>query len=89
MKNKRKAKPQNPVTQYKHCPACKSKSLIHLEVDVICGDCDWLSAEAYVDSGGMDNIFAACLEHFNIGPEEAPAPEELIVECELDLAATA
>jgi ribosomal protein L37AE/L43A len=85
MKKTNWKKTKNPVRQYAQCPACKCKNLIRLEVDVICAECDWMSAEAYVESGGMDNLFGAYLDHFNLHGmgevETAPPP----VECELDL----
>jgi hypothetical protein len=41
-----------------------------------------MSAEAYVASGGMDNIYGAYLDHFNLHPTPAPA-EPVSIECEL------
>jgi hypothetical protein len=63
---RKKAKPaiSKPSNTFSHCPACKSKSLIRLEVDVVCGDCDWTSCESYVASGGMDDIGRAFVDHF-------------------------
>ncbi len=49
---------------------------------MLCTECDWMSAEAYVASGGMDNIYGAYLDHFNLHPTpEREAP--VAIECEL------
>lgn len=55
---------RHPSKTYTQCPCCKSPNLIRLEVDALCADCDWTSVAAFVDSGGMDNIFAAHRDHF-------------------------
>jgi hypothetical protein len=60
-----KAKPRKPSQTINHCPACGSKDLYRMEVDVFCMKCDWLSAEMHVECGGMNNLFAAYLEHFH------------------------
>lgn len=64
----RKLKPtvQAPSKVYSQCPKCKSHDLIRLAVDVVCAECDWDSTAEFVASGGMDNIFAAYLDHFEI-----------------------
>lgn len=46
------------------CPHCKCQDLIRLEVDVLCANCDWMSAEAHVETGGMDNMYRAFADHF-------------------------
>lgn len=58
-----------PSTAYRCCPACRSKNLIRLEVDALCADCDWDSTFAFVQAGGMDNLFAAAIDHFGSVPE--------------------
>lgn len=70
MNHKRNKTIRKPSEAFQFCPACKSKELIRLDVDVLCGDCDWMSCEEFVESGGMDNIFAAFREHFAVGPED-------------------
>lgn len=55
---------RHPSKTYTQCPCCKSPNLIRLEVDALCANCDWTSVAAFVDSGGMDNIFAAHRDHF-------------------------
>lgn len=65
LKMERKSKSvRKPAEVYHECPACSSRELIRLEVDVLCGDCDWMSCEEFVEMGGMDNIFAAFNDHF-------------------------
>ncbi len=73
---RKKSKPviAKPSKAFSHCPACKSKSLIRLEVDVVCGDCDWTSCESYVASGGMDDLGQAFVEHFLSVPEVIELP---------------
>ena len=58
-------RPTNLAKTIKRCPACGTSDLIRLNVDVICGICDWDSTYAYVQAGGMDNLRVAYLEHFN------------------------
>ena len=82
MKKRTNQQPKNPVHAHTKCPACKCKSLIRLEVDVLCTECDWMSAEVYVASGGMDNIYGAYLDHFSLHPNPAPA-EPTAIDCEL------
>lgn len=43
-----------PSHVFTQCPNCTSKHLIHVLEDCVCGECDWLSVKAHVDSGGMD-----------------------------------
>ena len=64
---------RKPAEVYKLCPCCKSKNLIRLEVDALCGDCDWMSCEEYVEAGGMDNLFEAFIDQFDIQEEALPA----------------
>ncbi len=61
------------------CPHCRSKELIRLEVDVLCADCDWMSAEAHVEAGGMDNIYRAFVDHFFDGQLPVIGEAESIV----------
>jgi hypothetical protein len=61
---------RKPSNVYQLCPSCHSKDLIRLEVDVLCGECDWMSCGEYVESGGMDNVFEAFRDHFSISPED-------------------
>jgi len=63
---KRRSSICKPSGFYSECPVCRSQSLIRLEVDVLCGDCDWDSTSTFVDSGGMDDIYAAFQEHFQL-----------------------
>lgn len=79
MKSK-KAQLRKPSEVYKPCPACRSKRLIPLEVDVICGDCDWMSCEEYVECGGMDNLFAAFRDHFGADAECDGAEQAAVTE---------
>lgn len=60
---------RNPAKIYQACPACKSKELIRLEVDVLCGDCDWMSCEEFVEMGGMDDLISAFHDHFAVDSE--------------------
>lgn len=53
-----------------------------MNVDVLCADCDWMSCEAYVESGGMDNIFAAYRDHFGINAEDEQGADVEIQESE-------
>ena len=53
-----------PTKSFKKCPACGCKELLPVGVDVLCGACDWGSMQSHVDSGGMDNIFSAYIDHF-------------------------
>lgn len=53
-----------PSKTYKECPCCNSPNLIRLAVDALCSACDWTSVAVFVDSGGMDNLFAAHHDHF-------------------------
>ena len=69
MTNLKKKIVRKPSEVYQICPACKSKELIRLEVDVLCGECDWMSCEEYVEMGGMDNLFSAFRDHFAINEE--------------------
>lgn len=73
---------RKPAEVYQACPACQSKQLLRLEVDVLCVDCDWMSCEEFVEMGGMDNIFEAFREHFPLTPAEEAA--ELIAESAKD-----
>ena len=61
---KMKEKFRDPARNIHHCPACKSKELLRLNVDLICLDCDWDSIEAYVWAGGMDNLNQAFKDNF-------------------------
>jgi len=81
MKTKKKNL-RKPAQVYSACPACKSKKLIRLEVDVLCADCDWMSCEEFVEMGGMDNLFEAFREHFPVTQAEEAA--ELIAESAQD-----
>ena len=74
MRNKKKASVLRPSKAFSECPACRTKNLIRLEVDVVCGECDWDSTEAFVESGGMDNLFAAHRDHF-VAPFQTLANE--------------
>ena len=77
---------RKPSKVYQLCPACQTTNLIRLEVDVLCGECDWMSCEEYVESGGMDNIFTAFRDHFDLTDDEVAA---LIAQQALDMAADA
>lgn len=68
MSKRRKPTPK-PSMVYQQCPTCNSKNLIRLEVDALCGECDWDSTEEFVAMGGMDNIFAAYNDHFPLEAE--------------------
>ncbi len=63
---------RHPSKTYTQCPCCKSQNLIRLKVDALCADCDWTSISAYVDSGGMDNLFSAYRDHFDDAGESPP-----------------
>jgi hypothetical protein len=65
------AKPKKPSQCIQKCPACGSKDLYRMEVDVLCMKCDWLSCEMHVECGGMDNIFSAFIDHFYGGSTSA------------------
>jgi hypothetical protein len=71
---KRKKIARLPTETYTQCPACKSESLIRLEIDVLCAECDWDSTAAFVESGGMDNLFQAYCDHFALGKKNALSP---------------
>ena len=73
---------RKPSEAYQACPACKSKNLLRLEVDVLCGECDWMSCEEFVEMGGMDNLFQAFREHFPMTTEEEAA--ELVAQSAAD-----
>lgn len=75
---------RKPSEAYQACPACKSKNLLRLEVDVLCGECDWMSCEEYVEMGGMDNLFLAFREHFPMTRAEEAA--ELVAQSAADAA---
>ena len=72
---KRKRAFVNPAQAISHCPSCKCRDLIRLEIDVLCARCDWTSLEAYVEAGGMDNIVAAYNAHFPRRTSEIGIPE--------------
>ncbi len=75
MKNQKNKKlVRKPVDVYKQCPSCKSKNIIPVAVDVICGECDWMSCEEHVRGGGMDDLAAAFCEHFAVAPEAMTLP---------------
>ncbi len=75
MKNqKNKKSVRRPVDVYTQCPSCKSKNIIPVVVDVICGDCDWMSCEEHAQGGGMDDLVAAFCEHFVVTPEAVILP---------------
>ena len=74
----RKNTVRKPVEIYKQCPVCKSKDLISIAVDVICGECDWMSCEEHVQSGGMDDLVAAFCEHFAVAPEAVKFAEVIV-----------
>lgn len=82
--NHKKKLLRKPSEVYQACPACKSKSLIRLEVDVLCGECDWMSCEEFVEMGGMDNLFVAHQEHFPVTKAEEAA--ELVAQSMADAA---
>ncbi len=65
---------RRPVDVFHACPRCKGE-VLKLAVDVLCVDCDWTSVEAYVEAGGMDDLFRAAREHFADVKEEEPAPQ--------------
>ena len=69
MKHRSKT-PRKPAEVFNECPACKSRDLLRLQVDVLCSDCDWMSCEEYVSMGGMDNLFAAYKDHFPVNQED-------------------
>lgn len=80
---KRKKPVAKPSEVYHQCPSCNSKNLVRLEVDALCGDCDWDSTAEFVAMGGMDNIFSAYNDHFPIeidqpSPETEPLGEEIL-----------
>lgn len=79
MSKSKSKKARHPSKTYTQCPCCKSQSLIRLNVDALCADCDWTSIDAYVDSGGMDNLFAAHRDHFDEGDEQSPETSDLNV----------
>ena len=60
--NKKKAKPilRRPSQVYQQCPACKTKNLIRMDIDVLCAECDWNSIESFVDAGGMAAVSTTC-----------------------------
>jgi hypothetical protein len=63
---------RRPVDVFKACPKCKG-ALLTIGIDVLCADCDWMSAEAYVDVGGMNDLLHATREHFgNTESESKP-----------------
>lgn len=68
---------RKPAETYKACPACKSKALLCLEVDALCGECDWMSCEEYVEMGGMDKLFRAFKEHF---PQQGEEPCDAVLQ---------
>jgi hypothetical protein len=75
-KNERTARPKNPVLTIESCPMCGSRSLLKLNVDVLCGACDWDSTFAYVAAGGMDHLIAAARDHFLGSPQPKLDPGE-------------
>lgn len=82
--NAKKKTLRMPSEIYQACPACKSKSLLRLEVDVLCGECDWMSCEEFVEMGGMDNLFQAHRDHFPTTRAEEAA--ELVAQSVADAA---
>lgn len=65
---------RRPVNVFKACPACKGE-LLEAGIDVLCVDCDWMSAEAHVEAGGTENLLQAAREHLgNADPEPEPQP---------------
>lgn len=74
-----------PTKAFKKCPVCGGRELLPVGVDVLCGACDWGSMQSHVDSGGMDNIFSAYIDHFMGGNEIVKLPEgRKIVEKQLE-----
>ena len=65
-KQKNKKALRRPSEVYQSCPMCQATNLIRLNVDVLCGECDWMSCEEHVECGGMDNLFAAFRDHFSL-----------------------
>lgn len=67
MSNKKSKKAlRRPSEVYQLCPVCQTTNLIRLNVDVLCGECDWISCEEHVECGGMDNLFVAFRDHFSL-----------------------
>lgn len=54
---------------FPHCPSCNSKTLTNFDDDYFCLSCGWDSCKAFVEEGGMDNLFAAYIEHFHVAPK--------------------
>lgn len=77
MSKSKSKKVRHPSKTYTQCPCCKSQSLIRLNVDALCADCDWTSIDAYIDSGGMDNLFAAHRDHFDEADERSSETSNL------------
>ena len=71
-KTRKKRPPHRPSDIFSVCPQCESKELLKLEVDVMCLDCSWNSAKAYVDCGGMDNLFGALADHIGLHRRDWP-----------------
>ena len=74
-KRERVERIRNPVDVIHKCPKCGSKNLLKLNVDVLCGHCDWDSTWAYVAAGGMDHLLAAARDHFIGPPKPLTDPE--------------
>lgn len=63
-KRLKKNRCRKPSDIYEHCPACNSKNIYKLDVDVVCFNCDWNSTAEYVASGGMDQLITSYFDHF-------------------------
>ena len=83
-RNTRTKAPRTPVEVFKQCPSCRSKDLIPIDGDVLCGRCSWDSLKLSVDAGLMDKMFTRAVRPIEHGGDQeigqsSPSADEAVI----------